>query len=348
MQAFYKLSWIPSLITIVGLMFVASCKDDDAPPKATISFETAESELYENDGTIDVSIVLDRAASETIVLSYSLAGTADKLTSSGGDYDISPDGGSVTIAKGESEATIEIEAFEDDEFEVEDPLGEEPLTNETVIITITGIVSGPGQLGETALTHTVNILEDDMLVLLDWDRPGGEDDDVDMDLFIWANDPGDDIEEYQIIGASNQEGNAFEYFIIPGGLPDWDLGFSYVYYSGTNEDLDFGSLFINYGGSVNGNAAGIITEANYSLANINAYDPQTLEPIPQMVQTVSKSGLDYVDLTEITVPESGSRQKLLLGSLAGADLSTLRKGAPQLRKISLPLGYVEKLKRFRK
>lgn len=344
MRAFYKLSWIPSVMIIAGLIFVSSCKDDEKP-KAKISFESEESELYESDGTIDISIVLDRAASETIVLSYSLAGTADKLTSSAGDYDINPDG-TVTIAKGESEATIEIEAFEDDEFEV-DLSGEEPVTNETVILTITGIVSGPGQLGETGLTHTVNILEDDMLIILDWDRPGGENDDVDMDLFLWANDPGDDIEEYRIVGGSNAVGNETEIIILPGDLPDLDLGFSYVYYSGTNDDLDFASFFINFGGAINGSPEQVITVANYSTDNINAYDPETLEPIPQIVQTVTKSGLDYVDLTEITVPESGSRQKLLFGNVAGTDLSTLRKGT-QLRKISLPLNYVEKLKRFGK
>ena len=344
MPAFYKLSWIPSSMIIVGLIFASSCKDDEKP-KAKISFEAEESELYENDGTIDISIMLDRAASETVVLSYTLSGTATKLTSAGGDYDITPDGGTVTIAKGETEASIEIEAFEDDEFEV-DLSGEEAISNETVVVTITGIVSGPGQLGETGLVHTLNIFEDDLLVILDWDRPGGETDDVDMDLFYWADDPNDDIDGFTLLDGSAQANNSSEAIIILGGVPDWDFGFSYVYYEGTNTDLDFASFFINFGGTIDGSSVEVITEANYAAVNINTYDPETLEPMPQIVQTITKSGLDYVDLSGITVPAEGSRQTLLFGNLGNTDPSSIRSSA--IRKVTLPKKYLEGLQKYRK
>jgi hypothetical protein len=321
-------------------MFVASCKDDDPPPNAIVAFETTESELFENDGIIDLTIKLDKPASETIVLSFSLGGTATKLGSSGGDYDVSPDG-TVTILKGESEADIEIEVFEDDDFEV-DFSGDDVVSSETVIITITGVVSGPGQLGEENRVHTVSIFEDDMLVVLSWDGADSDDTDVDMDLFLWLDDPGDATDDFVLLGGSTTEGTASEGIIMPGDFPDTDFGFSYVYYAGMEDDLDFAVTFINFGGTINGDPQ-ITSIGNYSLANINKYDEPDA-PAPQIVQTTVKTGYDYIDLSSIDEPVSGSRQRVILGNFGDINPSTLKNNST-LKKIALPQGVLQRFKK---
>ncbi len=354
MHAFYKLSWIPSLMVIAGLIFISSCKDDEKP-KPKISFQSESSEVYENDGPIDIKIVLDKPASETLVISYTISGTATRFTSSGGDYEISPLG-TVTIAKGDSEAEIEITPLEDDNLEVS--FGEEITSSETVILTLTGIVSGPGQLGEEGLVHTLSIYEDDMLIILDWNRPGGNNDDTDMDLWAWYNHPenGFQLVPPEIVGNGATTGNEAEALLFLGGLSDYEFGFSYVYYSGTNDDLDLASLIINFGGTISGNATEFITEDNfveavtvakYSLANLNEYDnPDTGQPI-EIVQTVKKSGLNYTNLSGINVPESGSRQRIVFGNLGNTDISTIRSNQG-IRKITLPKKHVEGLKKYYK
>src|SRR5690606_3887376 len=101
-----KLSWIPSMIVVEGLMVVSSCKDDEKP-RSKMSFAQSEIEALENDGTVEVKINIDRAVSETVVLSYTLGGTATEFkAATGGDYEISPEGGTITIAPGATEATI--------------------------------------------------------------------------------------------------------------------------------------------------------------------------------------------------------------------------------------------------
>lgn len=338
MQAFYKLSWIPSLMVIVGLMFITSCKDDEKP-KAKIAFTEVESELLESDGTIDVTITLDKAASETIVLSYSLAGTATKFGTSGGDYEINPDGGTITIPKGESEVDIEIEVLDNDGFEVN--LADQ-IAFETVVITITGIVSGPGELGTENLVHTVSIFEDDMLIVLTWDGSDTDDTDVDMDFFIWFDDPEDAVDDLVYLGGSATEGTDSEGLIIPSFFPDTDFGFSYVYYSGTDDDLDFEVNFINFGGTVNGDAQATST-GNYGLVNINKYDEEDA-PAPQIIQTTVKNGVNYTNLSNIDEPATGSRQRVVLGSFGDVNPASIRHNFAA-KKITLPQGFLKNLRK---
>lgn len=324
-------------MVIVGLMVIASCSDDEKP-KVTLGFEEAESEALENDGTIDITITLDKPASETVVLAYTLGGTADKLTSDGGDFDIVPDGGVIVIEKGDSEATIEIEVLEDGELEYD---FNTDVGYETVELTITEVIAGPAQLGEENLTHTLYIFEDDMLVILDWEQSGGEVVE-DMDLFLWYDNPEDSPDGgFRIVDESTTVGGELEAILLIGGYPNAEYGFSYVYYEGDADDLEFNVTFINFGGSINGGAfgEGVQFTGNYSLLNINPWETAT--DVQRIVQTAEKLALNYT-ISSLVEPDEGSRQKLLFGNFGDVDRTSLKGSA---RKISLPPGFLEKFKK---
>ena len=52
MSARLQLSWLPSLMIVVGMMVVSSCKDDEKP-KSKFSFAESEIEALEDDGTVE-------------------------------------------------------------------------------------------------------------------------------------------------------------------------------------------------------------------------------------------------------------------------------------------------------
>ncbi|HEX5171273.1 MAG TPA: Calx-beta domain-containing protein [Cyclobacteriaceae bacterium] len=343
MRSIYKLSWIPSLMVIVGLVFISSCKDDEKP-KSEMAFAETEQDVAESAGTVEVKINIDRALSETVVLSYTVEGTASKYTpQAGGDYTISPEGGYITIAAGATEATIEIEIFEDGNFEYDFDTG---TGNETVILTLTSVVSGPGKLSDTGLQYTLNIYEDDMVVFLDWDGSGSGD--VDMDILVWYNNPTDNpdqglqIVDPGLVGGGANPGNDSEAVLLLGGNPDANYGFSYVYYEGTADPLNFTATFVNLGGTVNGSASDLQFDGTYALANINPWDQDT-GTLPHVAQTVTKSGTDYTNLTDIDVPATGSRGRIF-GNMDGINKLTFRNTSAGVKKILVPKSFLQRFK----
>lgn len=288
---------MPSVMVIAGLMMVASCKEDEEP-KSGVSFSVADQEVYESDGTIEVLINLSKALSEKAVIGYTLSGTAVEDE----DFEISPVGGYITIGPGATQFIVEIEVYEDGDVEYD---FDEEIGFETIILTLDEVVSGPAQLnGE--LTHTVSVYEDDLLILLGWE---GGTTDVDMDMFVWIDDPETATADYGIISPNFVGGvNAdteFEFLVLRAGFPDADYAFSYVYYSGTSDDLDFSAQVINFGGTINDATSDALFDGNYSLANINPWDTETGTD-PLIRQYATKNGLNYEDFTDIDLSAPGT------------------------------------------
>lgn len=338
-----KLSWIPSMIVVMGLMVVSSCKDDEKP-KSKMSFAQTLVEVLEDDGTVEIKINFDRAVTETVVLSYTLGGTATEFKAqTGGDYEISPAGGTITIAPGATEAIIEITLLPDQTFEFDDDAG---VSYETVILTLTSVVSGPGTIvaGEGTQT-TLNIYEDDMLVFLNWEGTG-----VDMDLLVWLDDPNDNpdqgllfVNPSQVGGGVTEGTESPEAVLLLSQLIDTDYGFSYVYYDGAADPLNFSVEFINFGGTLNGGEGELSFDGVYQLDNINKWDEEGA-PAPAIAQTVTKSGRNYANLTDIIIPDTGSRMRTIFGNFGDTKKAELRTH-PGVQKITLTREIIEKLRR---
>ncbi|MCE2516703.1 MAG: hypothetical protein J4F41_02470 [Alphaproteobacteria bacterium] len=113
---------------------------------ATIVHDNASEESGLVDGTLVVS--LDNAAVVPITFGYTVTGTA----TSGSDYTALP--GSVTFPAGSTEQVITVDVLQDSDYE----------DNETVIVTIDNVTSGPGQIGSPASANHI-ITSDDNLTL---------------------------------------------------------------------------------------------------------------------------------------------------------------------------------------
>jgi len=330
------------MIVVVGLMVVSSCKDDEKP-KSKMSFAEAEIEALEDDGTVEIKINFDRAVSETVVLSYTLGGTATEFKAqTGGDYEISPAGGTITVAPGATEAVIEITLLPDQSFEYDDAAG---VSYETVILTLTSVVSGPGEIVAGDGTQaTLYIYEDDMLVFLNWEATG-----VDMDLLVWLDDPNDNpdqgllfVSPAQVGGGVTEGTESPEAVLLLSQLIDTEYGFSYVYYDGTTEPMDFTVDFINFGGTLNDGEGELTFNGTYQLDNINKWDEEGALA-PAIAQTVTKSGTNYTNLTDITVPDIGSRNRTIFGNFGNTNKGELKNHGVQ--KITLTRALIEKLRR---
>lgn len=136
-----RLSWIPSVIVIAGVLLIGSCKDEEEP-KSNVSFTFAGDDALESDGTVEVDVELDKQLAQDVVISYTLGGDADS-----DDYDISPAGGSIVIPANTDFATFEIELNDDGLAE-----GEEDLT-----ITLTGVTAGHAQVKPSFNVFALNI-----------------------------------------------------------------------------------------------------------------------------------------------------------------------------------------------
>jgi len=322
-----KIRIFGGLLLAAAIPFLYSSCDDDEPSPALIGFENSTDEVNESDGTITsfhpliwqdysgetgatgkeflVNIALDKPAAQTSVIEFTLAGTADRNSAAQiGDYDV--EGNTVTIEKGASSVSIPLTIFEDMEFEIDD----DDNIFETVTITLTKVVSGPVKLGEQ-LTYTLNINEDDAVWYLEWGTNGTTSPgDVDMDILFT-------YDGQLVWGAASD--NEYEAVNVPGGFPSGTYGLSYTYYSGTSDDVDFAVGIFNTAGTLNGNSYvfpadnPLTFEGQYTLANINEWDPETSPPI--VVQTLVKNGINYTSITDITEPATGSRMGLPSGNI---------------------------------
>jgi hypothetical protein len=320
-------------MVIVGLVFISSCKDDEKP-KADISFAVAEEEANESDGTIEVRLNIGRALSETVVLAYTLGGTATEED----DYEISPVGGYITIAAGATEAIVELDLLEDADLEYD---FDQEIGFETIEITLTSVVSGPANL-EGQLVYTLSVFEDDLLVYISWPEGTG---DIDIDVLAYVDDPEDNPDQGllqlnpNIVGGQSGS-NEFDFAFIYGSFPEAEYGFAYPYYSGTADDVDFTVELLNFGGTLNGAATSLTFEGNYALDNINKYD-EVGAPAPHIAQTAEKQGLNFVNVSDLTLLDVGSRIKTLTGEV------TFKKTG-ESNKIVLSPEKIKQLKKFLK
>ena len=312
-----KRNFIWGLLVVAGFPFLNGCKDDEPPKPAMLNFEKADDEVTESDGTmtsfhpllvndatgtaIEVKLLLDKPLLETSVVSFSLGGTATKNSPSDiGDYDI--EGNNITLEKGATEAVMTIQLFEDGEPEFDD-FNNNDLAFEDIVVTLESVISGPIQIGEQK-TFTLNVLEDDAIVFLEWDpqdQAGTGTGDVDMDIFLWLDN---ELIDYGIAKSTETE-----YVIIYGGYPAGNYSLSYTYYEGTSDDLDIYSVMF---GTLNGDDHPypndpLVFDGNYKLVNKNTYPQDGSIPDVQIVQTMVKSGINFSSISAITSPASGSR-----------------------------------------
>jgi hypothetical protein len=324
-----KIKFLLGVLAIGAITALNSCKDDEVPV-AGVNFELAEQEVTESDGTvtsfhpdeanngvgrvIKAKLVFDIPLAGDAVLEFDVDGSARQTSSAteSNDFEIEAagdnltvDGSQVTILKGSSEASFNIRVYEDNliEFgEDEDDTNEEGVPFESVEINLERVVSGPIKLGEQALTHELRILEDDTYVLLGWAVNGTEDDpgDVNMDIWVYVND------QLNFKVEQSTTDSPVEAFFIPAGANNIKIGMRYVYKSGSFDNVAFQSLVVNFGGTV-AKASGVtdvaaVSDGNYKL--VNKYQ----ETDPKLIsQSMTKSGLNYTGLTEITIPSAGSR-----------------------------------------
>lgn len=325
MSAGRTLRWISSMMVVLGVMLVSSCKDDEKP-KSKISFAQEGMEITESDGTmasfhpllvtggkgrdIDVKVLLDRPLDETAVIAYSVSGSAKKNTASDiGNYEIKGSSDYITIGPGATEAAITITVFENFGFDAESETN--PFV--TVVLTLDSVVSGPAELDQGAQNiFTLTIYEDDTIVFLTWDNgTEGQVGDVDMDMWLWLDDPDTPEEDFGNLGGSASEDSDFEGLLIPAGFPNGTYGLSYTYYGGTSDDVNFYVSLTNLGGNLNGGTTPLEFQSSYTQANINVYDddssPNHKGP-PQIVQTMVKDGFHYQDISDIVTVDGTSRQ----------------------------------------
>jgi hypothetical protein len=355
-----SLTILLSLVAIAVLsVALSSCKDDE-PTISGISFELEEQEVTESDGTfasfhpdltdegegriVEVKLVFDHALAGDAVLKFDIDGSARETAVPNqevNDFEIledgemvTVDGDEITILKGATEAIIEILIFEDTRFEYdEDDVNADNVPFENIELTLKSVVSGPAKLG-TILEHDLRILEDDAVAFCEWAPQDMtlEVAAVDMDMIIWRDGGA-------VWDAGAQAGTEFEGFNIPAGLGEGNFGISYTYFKGESDDLDFIGVLFNTAGTLNGQRytypvdEPLIYEGNYKKINLNEYNLEGATP-PKIAQTMTKSGVNYSDISAITpFPDGGSR----IGNRIPLKLepSLLRKVAVNSSKLNL-------------
>lgn len=285
---------------------VITLTNDDE--QLTANFTATTATVNEVDGTqglYEVAVQLDKTATSDVTIEYTLAGTAFDSTFASGegipasyyDYYINGETGKVVVPAGQSTANIEIQLYSDFRYE----------NDETIEITLTG--STAAQIGtNNKMTITLK-QQDGKVIALVWDEAHTN---VDMDMFLWI---GEDLTTLDgVIATAIVPSTTVrqEIIFIPkaftDGITEAAFGLSYVYYSGTANPMNFEAHFVDFAaGALEAEATRDIYAASYTLDNINAWDETEIDPA--IVQTFRIVNGEYVDITDITVPASGSRVK---------------------------------------
>jgi hypothetical protein len=227
-----------------------------------------------------------------------LGGTAkDKVTAgtnSAYDYEITSGYLETKIKKGETSGKILITLASD--FSVED--------DEIIEISIKSVDSENIELTRDDEIKITVTQEDGLVVLLEWGVGTGEHyTDVDMDLFLWAENNASTL-GLTNVSAINSSPVSPEFFFVPTALlDDGDYGLSCNYYEGTANPMNFQVSFIKFVNETAGTA--VVRKAAYTLDNVNPWYTSGSDPL--LVETFKKSGTDFSDFSEITVPDTLSR-----------------------------------------
>ena len=127
-----------------GTSFVPSAEEDPTPSLPTIEFSAASSSEAENSGTVNLTVTLSEALSETATIDYA---ATDVLAVNGTDYNLSS--GTLTFSAGETNKSIAVSI-------VDDALDE---ALEGLIVTLNNPSSNVSTGGQS--TYTLSITDDD-------------------------------------------------------------------------------------------------------------------------------------------------------------------------------------------
>lgn len=298
MRKFSALLLSATILSAFGL-FVSSCNDDEPPVPPKLSFAVSSLTAKESDDNLIIELVLDKAASESITIDYSLKGTAlDEVAadaaSANADYKIIGDYGQVDIKKGETTGTIEIDLYSDGDLE---------LTDETIEISIDEVDSDQIEITrEDDITITVK-QEDGLIVLLEWPAPSASGQ-ADMDIILRV---GQNTTTWDGVLSGSAAGSVEgpEILFVPKAVTFPAYGLSYVYYDGTLDPLEFTATFIDF---ANGTPEAVGTresfDVTYTAANKNKWTDVSTTIV---VQTFLKTGGAFASPSAVTVPLAGSR-----------------------------------------
>ena len=293
----YLLYCVGLFVAGVLLLTLSNCGDDDNPPAPPpqIGLKTSASSVTEGQmSTVEFSVALPMGVTSQL----SFTGTATE----GVDYTYRVNATGITVT-----------VLQD---EIYDP-------GETVIVTLTGF-SGSAEVG-TPSVHTITITDEDesaapgLRISLSWDAGDGTAGDVDMDILMWIEQPaGSGNFAYLDLYAATI-GTDFEQLFVPSdnsvNFPDRVYGVSYNYYEGSSNNLQVRVDFRSFKGNIEGTSNRATFTAVYTQANVNPYEDTDEYYI---VQAFQKTGFNFINFSEIDVPESGSRYRSMQQSLKKA------------------------------
>lgn len=284
---------------------VVTITDDD--PQTVVSFPTTTLTVKEsdNDALLEIQVSLSSPAPQTVTVQYEFThgqgfaiddiyGKAQTPPIPAQYFDFEVEGGQqqVVIAQGATSAVIQLQLFSD--FLLED--------DETIEITLTS-ANGATIGTNSKMTITLD-QEDGKVIVLVWDDEYA---DVDMDMFLWFGETIATLGPNPVATSINAAVDPqYELVFVPAIIENAAFGLSYIYYSGTVDPMNFESHFIDF---IDGDFANDFDAypGTYTLANINAWDEDGA-PAPAVVQTFRKVAGEFVDITDIEEPASGSRK----------------------------------------
>lgn len=295
------------LFSLLAILFqFTSCKDEEVPPPATLTFASEATVVAENEGAVLITLNLDKAAYRNVVVDFTITGSAQ----AGVDYETTA---IATVLEGATTGDLSITIIDDTEFEFdEDLIDLAGILGETLEISLARITGNalPSE-NEDEISHLLVIQEDEeveksITIDLSWDSGDGTPGDVDMDLAIFFIDPDDGP---LFLTASASIGTDFEKITITTPASDGLYGLAFRYYEGQSDNVTFTSKFTSEKGTLPGGVAETTRIGVYSQANLNGAENNPV----QIVQTFEKSGSDYTAISDISIPDSGSRGKGLFG-----------------------------------
>ena len=286
---------------------VITITNDDA--QLVASFSTTTMTVNESDGIdgpLSVTVQLDQAPTSDVTIAYTLDGSAidslfafnfepNPIPPSFYDYYIDGVSGEVVIPAGSTSGTIDIQLYSDFMFEAD----------ETIEITLEE--TNAVQIGtNNKMTVTVE-QQDGKVIALVWEATYT---DVDMDMFLWAGATVDNFDGVIATAITPRKTPQQELIFIPTVISDEiteaAFGLSLIYYEGTADPMNFEVQFADYlAGTLEPAADRDVFSASYTQANINRWDESDTNP--PVVQTFRIVNGEFVDISQITVPASGSR-----------------------------------------
>jgi hypothetical protein len=268
-----------SLATIVGLVGLSSCSKDDPAPPAKASFSKTQGSAGEGDGVAEVDVILDRAASQDVVVEYTISGTATEGT----DYDID-DSGEVEIKKGQTKGTVSINITDDHNYEGNETLKlsiDKVSTNDVMIgdddeFTLT-IQENDAQITASFATASRNVVESDGLI------------EIPVQLSIAA--PADMTIKYKLTGSATDSVTAVS------STPKIPYDYA-VRTSSLNTDLTPGEFVIKAG-----QTSGVIRIALYSdfIMEDENNDTPAWDPEKIVISLTESAGIILGSTSETTI-----------------------------------------------